>query len=44
MENDVDTLSEKDCIAMVTDEVNVQSALSITEDETEILTELFNDI
>ncbi|KDR08770.1 hypothetical protein L798_01588 [Zootermopsis nevadensis] len=36
MEND-DDVSEKDCIAMVTDEVNVQSALSIKEDETEIM-------
>ncbi|XP_021922798.1 uncharacterized protein LOC110831274 [Zootermopsis nevadensis] len=37
MDNDVDVLSEKDSIGMLTDEVHVQSSLSIKEDETEMM-------
>jgi hypothetical protein len=36
MENYVDVESERDPIGMVSDEVHVQSALSIKKDETEV--------
>ncbi|KDR08447.1 hypothetical protein L798_01971 [Zootermopsis nevadensis] len=37
MENDVDVQSEKESIGMVSDEVHLQSTLSIKEDEIEIM-------
>ncbi|XP_021921345.1 uncharacterized protein LOC110830569 isoform X2 [Zootermopsis nevadensis] len=37
MENDVDVLNENDSVCKISDEVHVQSALSIKKDETEIM-------